>query len=145
MDSGIDLVRVVYFSTSSIASGRQTEEVTRIVEAARPSNARNEITGVLLHTTNRFAQVLEGPPPAVTRLYGPIAADGRHEDVRLIALEEIEDRSFSTWAMADVGQHEDARSAFSESWFETPDEDGLVGSDQVIHVLADHLVPDLQG
>ena len=142
MDSEVELVRLVYLSTSSIAPERSIAEVTRIVETARTNNVRHGITGVLLHTKNHFAQVLEGPPAAVTNLYEKISSDCRHTAVRLIALEEVENRSFSSWAMAYVGQHEDARSAFAETWFDTPDGDGVVGSDQIVRVLADHLVDD---
>ena len=46
-----------------------------------------------------FGQILEGPRAEVTKMWEKIQRDPRHQQVRLLKLEEIEKRSFPAWSM----------------------------------------------
>ena len=63
------------------------------------NNLRDNITGLLLLSGDRFLQVLEGDSKAVNRLYGKIYQDSRHREVELISFESIDVPYFETWGM----------------------------------------------
>lgn len=71
-----------------------------IGETSQRNNARDQITGILLHSGDQFLQVIEGPGPAVERLHRVIAADPRHEGMRTVLAHEVRERDFGQWAMA---------------------------------------------
>ena len=69
---------------------------------ARVHNRVAGITGVLCQGQGLFIQVLEGERSTVNRLYNTIIKDKRHQDVELVAIEEISARKFPNWSMAHV-------------------------------------------
>jgi hypothetical protein len=90
--------QIVYFST---AAGRQDSQViAAIVALSRGSNARENISGLLVAGGNRYLQVLEGPSVAVTELMKRIRGDQRHVGVTLLVSRKIAARSFAAWSMA---------------------------------------------
>lgn len=90
--------QVIY---TSYASPDLTDEgLNAILATARRNNARDEITGILLHSGNQFLQVIEGPRPAVERLLNRIAVDPRHEGMRTVLTHEVKHRDFGAWHMA---------------------------------------------
>ncbi len=70
-------------------------ELAALVEASRVSNAKQGITGILLHVEDTFFQVLEGPREAVDALYAKILADPRHKRITRIIQEPIARRYFA--------------------------------------------------
>lgn len=94
------LIRLLYISR---ATGAITTTVTgSILESARVHNRVAGITGVLCQGQGLFIQVLEGERSTVNRLYNTIIKDKRHQDVELVAIEEIQERKFPNWSMAHV-------------------------------------------
>ena len=95
------LFQVIYTSRSRIGGDATTlrREVAEILEAARRDNARDGITGALLYNHVGFAQVLEGPLPAVTATFERIQRDSRHGDVVVLASGAIAARAFADWRM----------------------------------------------
>ena len=95
------LHRLVYVSRDRLEGG--TGAVARslhdIVDVARRRNAAVGLTGALLHSAGRFAQVLEGPRDAVLDAFERIRRDRRHDDVRRLRLARIDARDFPGWAM----------------------------------------------
>lgn len=74
-------------------------EIPRIVSVARANNARDGLTGVLVYTGADFAQLIEGPVPAVATLWARVAADHRHRDISIL-LDETNHRPwFPDWRM----------------------------------------------
>ena len=53
-----------------------------------------------------FAQVLEGPAPAIKATYGHISCDSRSREPKLLAFEQASTREFPNWAMAYVDEDE---------------------------------------
>lgn len=104
--------RIAY--TSRLRMGLSLTEIPRIVAACRTRNALSGITGVLLFTGQDFAQLIEGPPPAVTELWASIRADPRHHDLSVLLDERAPAPWFADWR---VGFPSDPRvTAQMETW-----------------------------
>lgn len=104
------LYRLAYYSLNALPGDRDAAaEVQRILEASRRNNARARITGALLFTRGRFAQILEGEYRAVERVFETIQNDERHTGVVALQFEAVPARGFGPWSMAYVGtEPEDA-------------------------------------
>jgi Sensors of blue-light using FAD len=92
-----DQVRVMYLSR---ARHRMTHgELADLLAGARLRNAQHDITGLLIYDSGYFAQVLEGPRPAIEQLLANIAADARHDEYSVVSEGPITERYFQGWAM----------------------------------------------
>lgn len=72
-----------------------------ILVEARRNNLRDDITGALVCRHDLYIQLIEGPEPAIDALYSRIAADNRHNDVRLALSDTVSERMFPEWEMLD--------------------------------------------
>lgn len=90
--------RLIYTSISSeeIISN---DDLNALVQHSAENNQRENITGMLLLSGDRFLQVLEGGSKSVNRLYGKITQDPRHHDVELVSFESIGTSYFEDWNM----------------------------------------------
>jgi len=89
--------RVMYVSK---ARHRMTHgELSDLLLGARSRNEEHGITGILVYAAGNFAQVLEGPDPAIEQLLRNIDADPRHDDYRVISEGPIDARYFHGWSM----------------------------------------------
>jgi hypothetical protein len=93
----------MYVSRSKLEPANGDEAVQAIVRIAQARNAVLGITGALVSTGSCFAQVIEGPPPALDQLMASILNDPRHSDVRVVSTIGIEERRFGDWWMAYSG------------------------------------------
>ena len=98
------LFRMIYCSRNAIAGRGMETEVAQILAASRCNNRRDGVTGALLVSPVGFAQVLEGPLPAVERTFERIQRDPRHAHVDILHASEAEARCFAGWAMACAGR-----------------------------------------
>ena len=94
------LVRCLYAS-------RPTEPLSgpfldAILEQSRKNNPALGITGLLCVSSDLFIQVIEGGRDEVCDLFNAIVRDDRHQQVRLLIYEEIDERQFGNWTMAQV-------------------------------------------
>ena len=94
------LVRCLYASRA--AAGTSAAILDDILLQSRRNNPANGITGMLCVSNNVFIQVLEGGRDEVCDLYHAIVRDTRHEQLRLLAYEEITERRFGGWTMGQV-------------------------------------------
>ena len=136
------LHRLVYVSRNLIDGdpAAVSAEIGAILDVARRLNAEEEVTGALMFNDGRFAQVLEGPLDAVQETFERIQCDERHDDVRLLALEPVAERGFSSWSMAYVGQDEAARHAFAALAAEGGALDpGALPPERLFELLREHL------
>lgn len=97
---GTGLFRLIYASRSRI--GGEAAALASILATARVNNAAAGITGVLLHSADGFAQVLEGTLAAVGATFERIQNDPRHGEVAVLEAGPAAARLFSGWAMAAV-------------------------------------------
>lgn len=92
------MISLVYVSEASTPFS--DEQLTELLRLAQTNNSARSITGLLLHSNNKFVQALEGPKEQVWPLYEKIRADQRHKNVRLLRREDIGRREFWAWSMA---------------------------------------------
>ena len=89
--------RLIYCSQTT--DDVSPDELVTLLELARASNVRDNLTGMLLYCSQSFLQVLEGDEDALRATYGRIGADPRHCNLRLLQEVEINNRVFPDWAM----------------------------------------------
>ena len=94
------LVRLMYASRATETV--RPEALSAILKKSTHNNPLAGVTGVLCFSGDIFLQVLEGGRSQVSKLYNRITQDPRHKDVVLLSYEEIEERSFASWAMGQV-------------------------------------------
>ena len=94
------LVRCLYASRTPVPVSASL--LDQILEQSRRNNPKRGITGLLCFTSNTFVQVLEGGREEVCDLFNSIVRDSRHRDVRILAYDEIAERSFGNWTMGQV-------------------------------------------
>lgn len=75
------------------------EELVAIQAAAAVNNARNGLSGALIASNRRFAQVLEGSREALERQFEIIACDSRHDDLLVICFAPIESPVFGEFSL----------------------------------------------
>jgi hypothetical protein len=76
--------------------------VDTILAQSRKNNPDIGVTGLLCVSDDLFIQVLEGGRDEVCDLFNAIVRDERHQQVRLLVFEEISERQFGNWTMAQV-------------------------------------------
>lgn len=77
-----------------------SNDLKNILDEARNSNEKNDITGLLLYRDKSFLQVLEGEKEKVLETFVKIERDYRHKDVEVLFSEPFDEREFTDWSMA---------------------------------------------
>ncbi len=95
---------LVYRSRNLIPVESRKTELGELFSNARSNNKHRDITGALLCSGETFVQVLEGEETEVRSIFDRISLDDRHDDVAVLETGPIDERVFSRWAMAEVGQ-----------------------------------------
>lgn len=91
------LVHLLYVSEAT--RPLDSSALDAILRAADKQNRDAEITGVLLYRGGLFAQLLEGPEPAIMKTFERIRADSRHRRVDVLLVQPAVKRIFTRWAM----------------------------------------------
>ena len=87
------------FYVSRAAPHVGAHEIRSILGAARRRNRQLDLTGLLAHAENCFAQVLEGPAEALAAVIASIAKDARHDQLRVVYRGESDRRQYAQWEM----------------------------------------------
>lgn len=98
-----DLHCWLYVSRCLLPAAWSETTVTDIVTVSRRRNASLDVTGALLFTGTRFAQIIEGSAAALAGLRASIGRDSRHTDVRTILSGAHDRRLFHDWSLAYAG------------------------------------------
>ncbi|WP_036301620.1 BLUF domain-containing protein [Methylotenera sp. L2L1] len=97
------LLQIIYISRSTFNSTDSTNRiepnVARILAKSRINNRKNGLVGVLYFGDGVFFQCLEGDEEAINVLMDKLAADSRHQDLKVISRKYINQLSFADWAM----------------------------------------------
>lgn len=95
MDSRKNLHRLLYISraTRPLDEG----ELEKLEAQAATNNKRRGVTGILLHASGYFLQVLEGNLVELKVLYEKISRDSRHENIHLLLFTRATSRVFPSW------------------------------------------------
>lgn len=105
------LHELIYASRAN--SNFNSEFLEDILAVSRVNNTRNDITGLLIFDGSTFCQILEGNKKVLDSTYDRIIKDDRHIDHTLFHSGEIQERSFSRWAMSFKRMNE---AVSTESW-----------------------------
>ncbi len=92
-----NLYRFVYTSGRTMECNE--EEIEKILTSARRNNPALGLTGLLIHTNNRFLQILEGEKSKIESLYAKILEDNRHVRATQRFMEPVTERLFGDWSM----------------------------------------------
>lgn len=87
---------------SAATSPMLPADLSALLAKARSNNQRLGLTGILVHHSGSFFQVLEGEHAVVERLFERIRADARHDRVIILSSEQVPTRSFGEWTMGFV-------------------------------------------
>lgn len=77
----------------------EASDMLKLLFDARDHNRRAGITGLLLHHSHGFMQMLEGPRTEIEALFARIQEDPRHRDVRVETSGPLTGRLFADWSM----------------------------------------------
>lgn len=91
------LISVIYASRAT--QHFREHEIPDLLKQARLSNAKRELTSLLLYIGGSFLQVLEGHPEMVEAVLATIYLDKRHTDLTLITKETMLKRAYEGWTM----------------------------------------------
>ncbi len=91
------LISISYLSKATQDMG--VLALMRLTDQAAQLNQKLGLSGVLFYENQHFGQILEGPRAEVTKIWEKIQRDPRHQQVRLLKMEEIAERSFPAWSM----------------------------------------------
>lgn len=101
-DDPTALLTLVY--VSDLADGVMDAVLADIRDESQRNNGRESITGLLVADGRCFAQLTEGPPPAMRRLKERIYADPRHRNIEtLMFAQSGAPRRFADWQMGYLG------------------------------------------
>ena len=91
--------QLIYFSTAAVH--QSNEVIAGILEASRPRNRRDGVTGLLVAGGgNRYLQVIEGRVTTIADTIKRIRDDERHRGGEHPGRRTVGQRSFGDWAMA---------------------------------------------
>lgn len=93
------LQQVIYVSRMT-KSADVAKTLENILQSARKNNAKLSVTGLLVHDNESFLQVLEGEEKILDTLYAVIERDKRHDQIKLLLRQDIEEKEFGEWSMA---------------------------------------------
>ena len=100
--------------TSTATSDMQRQDLVDLLDVSRRNNEQLGITGLLLYTSDRFIQLLEGDEAKVRALYELIQRDQRHRDVTLVFEGQVPERECPDWSMG-------FQALPDSEWLEFPD------------------------
>lgn len=112
-----NIYEITYYSSAK--AGLEKADITAILDTAKDFNAKNEITGCLVHYKHQFIQVLEGEKAVVEKLLSRIKNDRRHSHLYVISQAEKEERTFSNWTMAYRQLSDQEANAVNDELFKT--------------------------
>jgi hypothetical protein len=110
-----------------------------ILQQSRKNNPALGITGLLCVSKDLFIQVIEGGRDEVCDLFNAIVRDDRHQQVRLLIYEEISERQFGNWTMAQVNINK-LNPATLLKYFKRAELDPFSGSGKATMALLTELV-----
>lgn len=95
--------RMVYASKATFKPFKPEDSIDReiddILTTARRENQKNNLVGALYYGHGCFFQCLEGKQDDIDTLYAKLQNDPRHHDLKILSVQPIEQRRFSSWEM----------------------------------------------
>jgi len=92
--------QLIYVSAATVTFSPQ--DLATLLLKSRANNQRLGVTGLLIHHTGSFFQVLEGQQETVETLFQRISRDKRHTRVLTLVKTIAAERVFGSWSMGFV-------------------------------------------
>jgi hypothetical protein len=93
--------RLIYTSRRTCTDAAASyDEVADIQAVATGNNQRSALSGALIASPSRFAQVLEGPRPALEATFERISCDSRHDDLLVMSFAPADQPAFHDFRLA---------------------------------------------
>ena len=92
--------QLIYSSAATVPFSES--EIATLLLRARAKNGRLGVSGLLLHDSGSFLQVLEGDAEVVNALFATIALDKRHSRLVQLLNRHVAQRRFAEWKMGFV-------------------------------------------
>jgi len=92
--------QLIYVSAASVQFGEV--DLASLLFKARENNRRLGVSGLLIHHSGSFFQVLEGNQAVVETLFERIGRDRRHERVLVLRRGAVASAAFGDWSMGFV-------------------------------------------
>jgi hypothetical protein len=136
--------RLVYCSRNRIAGTPDDvfSELQKILVVSRAKNFKDQVTGALLYNNGNFAQVLEGPLPAVESIFEKIQRDPRHSEVVVVQTGSFQERQFPEWSMAFAGTAGADRQPLAAAAFQAVSNNSLTAGTQILELLRELVVQE---
>lgn len=93
------LYRWIYVSRATFACADRDQIAANIAKLSRARNASLGVTGALVFSGERFAQLLEGSEAGIHDLQRSIMRDPRHADITTVLNEAGATRMFEDWSL----------------------------------------------
>lgn len=111
----MSLATLCYASQATKPDYLVREDLMDIINEAVRFNAENKIYGVLYYGNGYFFQCLEGKRENIESLYyDRILKDQRHQDAKILKLDDIETIQFSMWNMKFAPYHQKIMTFFNQ-------------------------------
>lgn len=94
-----NLWTISYTSRATSPDDMCEANLSALCSIAQKYNAKAGITGILTFHNGAFAQILEGPEPALRELLRRIIDDMRHYNLRVLTDGPIDQRCYADWSM----------------------------------------------
>lgn len=92
--------RIFFHIYLSVAVNTFTpDELVTLLTKSQSKNSKVSVTGLLVHQSGQFMQLLEGSEDLVRKVLIKIEADPRHKDIRTLLEGFTDERQFSEWSM----------------------------------------------
>lgn len=137
--------RLCYVSQATFKLPEQLQCLTDILTEARDFNARHHVQGVLYFADGYFLQCLEGESQAIELVLQRLTRDPRHQDLRIIATDMVEQAIFKHWSMKFVARHNQVKQFFQQHGYAQfyPHLLNPNQLNQLLHLLYQLEAPDL--
>ncbi|QXP59637.1 BLUF domain-containing protein [Olleya sp. HaHaR_3_96] len=89
--------RIIYTSQSTKQFNKR--DLLDLLHDSRAFNTMDNISGVLMHKNGLFLQIIEGKSKDLENLIERLRRDTRHNNLKIIDDQSIEDRTFANWSM----------------------------------------------
>jgi len=94
------LHRIIYRSVMELSRvGAMKATLADIERVSRTNNVDAGVTGILAAGDGSILAALEGPKPALQRLFGAICTDSRHTEIVVLENRRIMSRHFTDWTL----------------------------------------------
>lgn len=97
--SSTTLYCMAYVSEISSKALISSSALNDIAQVSIDNNKKNKITGILCYGDGYFFQYVEGSEHALTELKNKLLVDPRHQQIRILAFDRIDERLFEKWSL----------------------------------------------